>query len=292
MGGALKGILKNSSPDLSKLDGHREDTKEEMKKPKLIITVTPNPSWIYPETKNHPTSPEEIADAVYNCYRAGASIAHIHAPGRQMETCKRIRDKCDIIVQLGLSGDSLAKRRSLFEARPDMMSIILTHHDEQFTRDSFNVLHEKPELEEYGSLCLKYNVKPEFEVWHLGAFWNLAHLENRGMVKKPHFLTIFFGWPGGSWSPPTADEFYHRLRYLPEDSIYSTSVMDPRQTELLLLAIANGGHVRVGTEDYPFLNENVLAEDNAALVARIARIAREAGREIATPKDARMMIGI
>lgn len=277
--------------DLRVSGGGRENNGDG-KLQKLIITVTPNPSWIYPETKNHPLTPDEIAACVYDCYKAGASVAHLHASGLQKETKKKIEEKCDIIVQFGLSGESIEKRRPLFEAHPDMISIILTHHDEQFTNDSFNILHEKSELEQYGQLCLKYNVKPEFEVWHLGAVWNLLYLQRKGLVKPPYFLSIFFGWPGGSWSPPTADEFYQRVRYLPADSIYSTSVMDPNQTELLLLTIANGGHVRVGTEDYPFLSPGLLAKDNSVLVSRIAKLAREAGREVATPKEAREIIGI
>jgi 3-keto-5-aminohexanoate cleavage enzyme len=259
---------------------------------KLIITVTPNPSWIYPDTKNHPVTPEEIADSAYESYKAGASVVHIHASGLQKETTKRIRDKCDIVVQFGLSGEPLEKRRPLFEYKPDMMSIILTHHDEQFTREAFNILHPKSELEEYGRLCLKHNVVPEFEVWHYGAIWNLRHLESKGLVRKPYFLTLFFGWPGGSWSPPEADEYFQRIRHLPEGTIHSTSVMDPAQTKILLLAIANGGHVRVGTEDYPYVEDGVLARNNADLVAKISDLATKAGRQIATPDDVRSMIGL
>jgi 3-keto-5-aminohexanoate cleavage enzyme len=262
------------------------------KQDKLVITVTANASWIYPETKNHPESAEEIADAVYDSYKAGASIAHIHADGIQKETSKLIRDKCDILLQYGLSGQSLEMRRPLFEQHPDMISVILTHHDEQFTKEAFNVLHPKSELEDYSRLCLKYNVKPEFEVWHTGAYWNLRYLEGLNLLTKPYLLTIFFGWPGGSWSPVEPDEFYQRVKYMPEGCVYSTSVMDPEQTKILLLAIAGGGHVRVGTEDYPYLKEGDLARDNAELVSRIAGIAKDMGREIATPAEARRMIGL
>lgn len=77
--------------------------QQEKKQDKLIITVTANASWIYPETKNHPETADEIADAVYDSDKAGASIAHIHADGIQKETSKKIRDKCDILIQYGLS---------------------------------------------------------------------------------------------------------------------------------------------------------------------------------------------
>src|SRR4029077_17735198 len=143
--------------------------------------------------------------------------------------------------QFGLSGESLDMRRPHFlarpESRPDMISIIVTHHDEQFTKESFNILHEKAELEEYCRLCLKHGVKPEFECWHTGAFWNLMYLEKKRLIRKPYFLSIFFGWPGGSWSPPTPEELLHRVNSMPKGSVYTTSVMDPAQTKISALAI-------------------------------------------------------
>jgi 3-keto-5-aminohexanoate cleavage enzyme len=68
--------------------------------------------------------------------------------------------------------------------------------------------------------------------------------------------------------------------------------MDPDQTKILVLSIANGGHVRVGTEDYPYIKEGTLARSNADLVSRIAEISKQMGREVATPDEAREMIGL
>lgn len=258
---------------------------------KLIITVTPNPSWIYPNVTNYPRTPEEIADSAHECYKKGAAIVHIHAPGVQKETIRRIRDKCDVIVQVGLSGEPLEARKPILEEKPDMMSIILTHHDEQFTKQDFNILHTKPELEDYSRLCLKYGVKPEFEVWHLGAVWNLKHLEQKNLIRRPYFLSIFFGWPGGSWSPPTYEELVHRVKHLPEGCNYTTSVMGEAQKEMLQMTILLGGHVRVGTEDFPFVKDHVEAKDNSELVANVAQLSRTMGREVATVAEAREMIG-
>ena len=259
---------------------------------KLVITVTPNPSWLHPDFDNYPKSPEEIAECVERCQRAGAAIAHIHAPGKQRETIRKIRDRCDIIVQVGLSGETLEARKPIFEEKPDMMSIILTHHDEQFAREAFNILHTKSELEEYSRLCLKHGVKPEFEVWHLGALWNLDYLEKKGLVAKPYFLSIFFGWPGGSWTPPNQDELTHRVRYLPQGSLYTTSVMGEGQLDLLTMTILMGGHVRVGTEDNPFLQDHQPVKDNSELVSQIVSISRSLGREVAGVGEARKMIGL
>lgn len=265
-----------------------------MEKPqeKLIVTVTANASWMYPDVKNFPGTPEEIAESVEGCRKAGAAIAHIHAPGKQVETLKEIRKRSDMVLQVGLSGDSLDMRKPILEANPDMMSIILTHHDEQFAKEAFNILHMKSELEEYCALCLKHGVKPEFEVWHLGAVWNLNYLEAKQLVKKPYFLSIFFGWPGGSWTPPTADELLHRVKYLPHDALYTTSVMGDKQLDLLAMTILLGGHVRVGTEDYPFLRDHQPAKDNSELVANIVALSKKLGRDVATPAEARAMIGL
>ena len=259
---------------------------------KVIVTVTPNPSWIHPEVKSYPKTPDEIADCVERCWKAGASIAHIHAPGKQVETIRKIRERCDIIVQVGLSGEPLEARVPILKVKPDMMSIILTHHDEQFAKEAFNILHTKSELEEYSKLCRKYGVKPEFEVWHLGALWNLEYLEKKGLVSKPYFLSVFFGWPGGSWTPPTPDELMHRVKYLPKGSLYTTSVMGEGQLELLAMTILMGGHVRVGTEDNPFLHDSRPVKDNSELVGHIAALSSTLGREVADVREARKMIGL
>jgi len=267
------------------------------KRRKLVITVTTAPSWIYPEAANAPQRPEEVAETVYACYRAGASIAHIHGAENWplptwREVVRQVRERCDIIVQIGLSAAPLEERRGLFDLNPDMISVILNHHDECFTRTEINVLHTRQELEAYARLCLESGVKPELESWHAGSIWNLNYLIQRGLLAKPYFLTLFLGWPGGIWSPPTPDELIHRVRGLPPDSVYSVSVMDHAQTRLATLSMLLGGHVRVGTEDNPYYEEGILAESNSQLVERVARIGRELGLDIATPTDAREMLRI
>ena len=72
------------------------------------------------------------------------------------------------------------------------------------------------------------------------------------MVEPPYFTSLFFGWPGGSWSPPTVEEYQYRRRYLPESSIVTVSIMDERQIDIMAAVILAGDHIRVGTEDYPF----------------------------------------
>lgn len=260
---------------------------------KLIVTVTVANAWIYPDAKNYPTTPEEIADTVFHCYEAGASIAHVHLPKRACKkTVALIRERCDIIIQAGMSSDPIQKRQELFDAKPDMVSIILNHHDEAFLDIELNRLHPRKELEEYCKVCRKTDIKAEFEVWHHGSIWNLNYLAKKKLVNPPYYLTLFLGWPGGTWSPPTKDELFHRIQYLPAKSVCSVSVMGSDQNVILPYAIELGKHVRIGTEDYPYLNKGVMATDNAELVRKIVRIGKQKGRHIADPSEARTIIGI
>jgi len=260
---------------------------------KLIVTVTTANAWIFPEAKNYPTTPEEIAETVFRCYEAGASIAHVHLPKNKCKkTVTLIRGKCDIIIQAGMSSDPIQKRRELFDAKPDMVSIILNHHDEAFPGIEMNRLHPRKELEAYCKVCRRTGIKAEFEVWHHGSVWNLKYLVEKKLLDPPYFLTLFLGWPGGTWSPPTKDELAHRIQYLPDHCVCSVSVMGPDQNVILPYAIELGKHVRIGTEDYPYLKKDVVAKDNAELVSKIVKISREKGRDIADPSEARSIIGI
>ena len=261
--------------------------------PKLIITATTANSWISPEVKNWATTTNELVKDVVQCTEAGASIAHVHLTrGHEIEIVNRIRENTDVIIQAGMSSDIIPDRQGDFEAKPDMMSVILNHHDEHFTNLSLNRLHPREELEEYCLKLREFKIKPEWEVWHTGSYYNLNYLIKKQLVNPPHVLTLFFNWPGGTWSPPTADEYLHRKKYMPAHSVHTISVMGEEQTRIATLALNHGGNVRVGTEDFPYIKPNTPAKNNAELVARMVKIAKELGREIANPKEARKILGL
>jgi len=260
---------------------------------KLVITATTANSWIHPDVKNWAETTEALVADVVKCTEAGAAIAHVHLPtGKEVETVKMIRERCDVIVQAGMSSYPIDQRESMFKAKPDMLSIILNHHDEHFTKLSVNQLHPLEELERYCKRCSQFHIKPEWEVWHLGSYWNLQYLIDKGLIKPPHVLTLFFNWPGGTWSPPTPDEYLHRVRYMPPDCIHTVSVMGDEQMKIVSLAIGVGGNVRVGTEDNPFITPGAPARNNSEIVSQTARLSREMGREVATPSEARKLIGL
>jgi 3-keto-5-aminohexanoate cleavage enzyme len=119
-------------------------------------------------------------------------------------------------------------------------SILHTHADEAFTGLDVHVLHPREELEEYMQLCKQYRVKPELEIWHGGSIWNMRYLIDKGLLPAPYFTTLFFGWPGGSWSPPTLEEYLYRRRLLPPGSVINVSIMGPEQKTILAAAILQG----------------------------------------------------
>ena len=111
-------------------------------------------------------------------------------------------------------------------------------------------------------------------------------------MADPIVLTIFFGWPGGFYAPATLKELLHRIDHLPEGCVFSCSSAGPTSNALETVTIIQGGHVRVGTEDEPYYTEGVLCENNAQLVARIARIGHELGRDPATVDEAKKILGM
>jgi 3-keto-5-aminohexanoate cleavage enzyme len=268
-----------------------------VKQEPLIITSTVAPSWIYPDARNNPKTADDAIREAISAWKAGAAVIHIH--GRMNFTedewrrvIKTLRDKTDAIVQVGLSALKIPDRLPVIKMKPDMLSIILNHHDEEFPRMTMSLLHGRDELEEYCKLCTKYGIRPEWEVWHAGSVWNLNYLVGKGLAKPPHFVTLFFDWPGGIWSPATAEELLHRLRQQREDSICSVSIMSHAQTMIAVMSLLLGHHLRVGNEDNPFYFPERLSKDSGELVGRMVRIAKEVGREVAKPSEARRMIGI
>jgi len=256
----------------------------------LIIIATPNICWLNPDV-GYPRTPETIAEEASLCQQSGATILHTHAEEKWKETISAVRTKCDILIQCGMSSLQISERTDIFENKADMISIILNHHDEAFVRTECLVLHPRAELVEYARLCKKNRVIPEWEVWHAGSIWNLNYLIKKKLLKPPYVTTLFFGWPGGTWSPPTVEEYFYRRKLMPDGCVCNVSIMGEGQRDILTAAIIHGDHVRVGTEDYPFDHSGKVVATHE-LVKETAEIAKALGRPLATVSQARKMIGL
>jgi 3-keto-5-aminohexanoate cleavage enzyme len=286
---------------------------------KLIITVTVDSTMSYPGNPIMP--PIEDLDAIGDEYirsvDAGASIVHHHGihyldrelqpDGRRLSKIgfdgwarltEKIRAAGDPIVQFGIASARVDEKIRLMELRPEMMSYAFNAHDEYFRPDpaypanEIYALHPRDELEMFCRAALEHGVKTEVECFYTGAFWNLEFIRNLGLLVNPVWATLFLGWQGGAWTPPTHDALMNLVRHLPEGVNWNVSVMDPMQWRIHALAIAMGGHVRVGWEDNPYLPDGSLARSNADLVAVAVKMAECVGREVASPAEAREISGV
>jgi 3-keto-5-aminohexanoate cleavage enzyme len=287
---------------------------------KLIITVTCDSTMSYPRNPNNPTPHglQAVADEYIRSVNAGASICHLHGPytvdekiqpdGTKLSDLdipgwarfrEMILERCDPVIQYGIANGRFPQRKELMKQRPDMMSICFNAHDECFDNEpgyppvELYGLHNREELTEYCKVTAQHGVKPEVEAFHYGGIWNAQRLVDQGLLATPVWTTFFLGWKGGCWTPPTPKALMFMHDHKPEKFVYSVSVMDPpTHWQVLTTSILLGGHVRVGMEDNPYLSPGVLAKSNAELVEKIVRIARELGREIASPAEARAMTGL
>jgi 3-keto-5-aminohexanoate cleavage enzyme len=287
---------------------------------KLIISVACDCSKSYPgfEYVIPVEQVERVAAEYIRAVNAGASLAHHHgvrhmeksiqSDGRQFSIInfdgwrrltELIRDKVNPVMQFGVASARLPDKVKLMEYGPEMMSYAFNVHDEHFQPDpkypatNMYGLHPREELEEFCIVAKEHGVKPEVEAFYTGAFWNLEFLRRKKVpIDDPVYMTLFIGWPGGAWTPPDAESLLHLVNHLPKRVNWNLSVMDPMHWKLLALAIGLGGHVRVGWEDYPYLPNGKAARSNAELVEVAVAMARAIGREIATPDEARAIIGL
>ncbi|WP_181448935.1 3-keto-5-aminohexanoate cleavage protein [Nonomuraea aridisoli] len=287
---------------------------------KVIITVTVDCSMSYPGFKGMPKIDDvpAVADEYVRAIDAGASLVHHHGvhyledsiqeDGRQLsrtdfdgwkDLTERIRAERDAIIQFGIASARLEEKVALMKLRPEMMSYAFNVHDEYFRPDPAYppneqyAIHTRPELEEFCKAAQEHGVKPEVESFYTGAFWNLEFIRDQGLLDDPVWTTLFLGWPGGAWTPPTEDSLLYLVRHLPPRVNWNVSVMNPKmQWRLLALAMSLGGHVRVGWEDNPYLPDGSPSRSNAELVEEVVKIARLMGREVATPDEAREIVGL
>jgi uncharacterized protein (DUF849 family) len=152
------------------------------------------------------------------------------------------------------------------------------------------------DIEKLCQMMEENHTKPEFEIYDVGHLYNLNFLIRKNIIKLPIWLQFVTGILGGIGSAledmmylkQTADRLIGANNYV--WSVIGAGY--PAELNLATLAIMMGGHARVGFEDNIFIEKRVLAKSNAELVEKVVRIARELGREIATPDEARKILGL
>lgn len=270
---------------------------------KLIITVATTGAWPTKKATPYvPLQPKEIAEEVYACWKAGAATAHIHVRNDEdkasmdfnkfKETVEYIRaTDSDINLNLTTSGgiglEDDERIKPFMELLPEMAS---------FDCGTMNWAHStifenRPEfLETLGLKMQQANVKPEIEVFDAGMIYNALYYLKKGILKAPLHFQFCLGVPGGTAA--TIENLIHLKSLIPEGSTWSTFGVGKGAVPIMLTAIALGGHVRIGMEDNIFLRKGILAKSNMEFIEQVKTIAHEAGREIATPGEAKAILGI
>ncbi|SES82107.1 3-keto-5-aminohexanoate cleavage enzyme [Natronincola peptidivorans] len=267
---------------------------------KLIITAALTGAEVTKELQpNLPTTPDEIAEEAYQCYLKGASIVHIHArdkerqPTQSFDIYKEIKEKieakCDIIFQPSTGGavwHGPDERLQPVDLKPEMAT--LSCGTCNFGPDVF--MNSEEYMEKFASKMKELGVKPEMEIFERGMIENAKKLAKKGLVETPMHFDFVLGVPGAC--PGTPEDLLHMMRAIPEGSTWTVAGVGRHELPLATMAIILGGHVRVGFEDNIFYSKGELAKSNGQLVERIVRIAKELGREVATPQEARKILGI
>lgn len=269
---------------------------------KVIITVAPTGAW--PSKKDNPAvpmTPGEIADDVYACWQAGAAIAHLHMRDTNgqgtmnkdlfRETVERIRERCDIVLNLTTSGDLDAtdetRMAHLIELKPELAS---------YDCGSMNWMHNSlflnpPQfLEKLATVMNANNVKPEIEIFDGGMIYNAEYYLKKGFLKAPLHYQFVLGAAGGMAA--TVKNLVFLKGLIPADATWSALGIGKGHLPVLYATLALGGHVRVGMEDNVIYSKGRLAASNAEFVERAARLIREMDKEQATPDEARRILGL
>lgn len=298
---------------------------------KLIITCAVTGAIHTPSMSPYlPITPDQIIEEAVRAAEAGAAVVHIHArdpedgrPTTDVEVfkyiCKGIKERSDVVICVttgGGLGMTVEDRIKVVPAlKPEMASFnmgsmnfalhhLLKKYEEfkyewergylEMSRD-FIFKNTFKDLEVIAETFYENQTKPELECYDVGHLYNAAFLLNTGVLKQPLHMQFVHGILGGIG---TAIEDVIHMKHTADRLFgagsYTWSVIGAGryQFKLCTLAILMGGHVRVGLEDNLYLEKGRLARSNAEQVEKIVRIAKELGREPATPDEARKILGL
>jgi 3-keto-5-aminohexanoate cleavage enzyme len=270
---------------------------------KMIITVGITGSRITrQQTPYIPITPEEIAQSGIEAWKAGASVLHIHVRDPQTllgtqdlnlfkEVVDRIRNETDAVLCLTTSG--IPGRNLPIEDRlqPLVLKPELVSFDAGSINMGPNVFLNSPEfLEALAKATLAQGIKPELEVFEGGMVYTCLQFLKKGWLKPPlHFQFVL----GTQWGmPATVKALLFMQEIIPPGSTWSVIGIGAGQLPMALMGMIMNGHVRVGLEDNIYYSKGILAQSIAQLVERVVRIAQEYGREVASPAEARKILGV
>ncbi len=252
-----------------------------------------------------PITPQEQAQAAEEAVREGASIIHLHvreddgSPSQRVERFQESiaaiqRKVPEVIIQIstgGAIGESIENRARPLELKPAMASLnigTMNFGDDVFWNHPKDVLGLAQRMQEKG-------VVPELEIYEMGMLESAFRIIKQGLVRPPLHVQFVLGVPGGmSGHPRNLLALLETLSELRGEmpTHWAAAGIGRFQLPVAVQAMTLGGHVRIGFEDNIFYHKGELARSNAQLVGRIKRIASELGRPVASPAQARKILGL
>ncbi len=269
---------------------------------KLIITCAISGAEVTKEdNKFVPYTPKEMAIETYLACQAGASIIHLHVreddgtPTQDVkrfeEVIKQIRKLCpNTIIQpstggaVGMSND---ERLQPIQLNPEMCT--LDCGSVNFGSNEVFV-NTEDDIKYFAKKIYEKSILPELECFGKMHVDQVLRLYKKGLIKDHLHFSFVLGMPGGMNA--SERDFVFLKESIPKSATYSVAGIGRHEFPLAELAIKDGGHVRVGLEDNIYLEKGVKAEGNQDLVKKVALIAKKYGREVATPDEARKILGI
>lgn len=257
-----------------------------------------------------PYTPKEIGEEAKRAADAGAAIVHIHArtpeggPEWSVETFAEIfsevRARTDVIINFSTGAVGVAPEERVAhvsELRPEMAALNMGsmnyaiysekkkafYHDHVFANPFKDIRFFLEAMNAAG-------VRPEMECFDAGHVANTRPLIDLGVLKPPYQFSLIMGVLGGI--PGTTRQLVNQVDSLPPQSHWQVIGIGLNQWPLLAAALTMGGNVRVGLEDNFYVEDGRMAKSNADLVEKAARLARDLGRPVATPEEARGLLGL
>lgn len=281
---------------------------------KLIITVATT-GGIHDKSVNPnlPEQPDEIAQDVYDCYNAGATVHHIHVRDKLGQTtgdldiyCDvigKVKAKCPIITQVGngigavFNPDGTTRvatqeeRMELtnLDPKPDMLTINAGTFQFGYIPD---IIFDNPIQwnAEFIKRCYERDIAIECECYDISHIENVKELVLMGVLKEPVHYSLVLGIKGGI--PASPQMISAMVDVIPEGSSWQVITISKQQLPSTVMAMCQGANIRTGMEDNIYYSRGELVKSNAQLVERMVKIARELGREIATVDEAKEKLGI
>jgi len=298
---------------------------------KTIITCAITGSIHTPSMSPYlPWKPADIAKQAIDAADAGAAILHLHArdpndgrpsadPAHFAQFLPRIAAGCDAVINLSTGGSAIMSLEDRLQAAlrfcPEMCSLNmgtmnfalypmaekprdwLFDWEEPFLRGTDDLVFKNTPRDIAGILLRMgqdRGARFEFECYDISHLYMLKHFVDRGMVRVPFLIQFVFGVLGGMGPDPDTLDYLITLadKLFGEDYMFSVLAAGRHQIPMATRASELGGHVRVGLEDNLMISRGVMARSNAEQVKQIREIIQGMGRGIATPDEARAMLGL